>query len=300
MPAPSRSDDGSISGLPTVTTGGDALRVSAVKWDRKMKGGAHSHLLWCSDEELYVVKFLNNPQNSRVLVAEYLGTRLAALLGLPVPDCAFVEVSEGLIEKTPELTVADADGDYVPCLPGTQFGSKFVGGLMPGRSTDYLPEGLLAEVRNLQDFKGMLVFDKWTCNGDGRQAVFDKRPRQRRYKATFIDQGFCFGAGSWKFKDVPLRGVYVRNVPYTGVSGWESFEPWLSRLRMLEAQTVWEIARVIPPVWYGGVVSEMEELVERLLRWRARVPDLIESFRLSSRTPFPKWASVSALARPAL
>jgi hypothetical protein len=33
---------------------------------------------------------------------------------------------------------------------------------------DFLPEGPLAEVENLHDFAGMLVFDKWTCNTNGR------------------------------------------------------------------------------------------------------------------------------------
>ncbi len=275
---------------------GAGLTLSAVKWFRKMKGGAHSHLLWCSDEELYVVKFLNNPQTPRVLLAEYLGTKLAAMLGLPVPECAFVEVPKDLIESTPELTILGEGGEMVPCVSGTQFGSRLIGGLMPGRTMDYLPEDYLAEVRNIQDFIGMLVFDKWTCNGDGRQAVFDRRPRQRRYKATFIDQGFCFNAGAWRFNDLPLRGVYARNLPYADVFGWESFEPWLSRLRLLEAQAVWEIVRSIPPEWYGGATSEIEELIERLFRWRANVPDLIDSFRRSSRKPFPKWVSMSAFA----
>ena len=53
--------------------------------------------------------------------------------------------------------------------------------------------------------------DKWTGNCNGRQAVFERRPRERKYRATFIDQGFCFNAGEWTFPDSPLRGVYARN-----------------------------------------------------------------------------------------
>ena len=36
-------------------------------------------------------------------------------------------------------------------------------------------------------------------------------------------------------------------------------------------------------------MSEMEQLVELLLRRRARVPELVTTFRESSRQPFPKW-----------
>jgi hypothetical protein len=37
---------------------------------------------------------------------------------------------------------------------------------------DFVPDTLLHQVRNLSDFLGVLVFDKWVSNADGRQAVF--------------------------------------------------------------------------------------------------------------------------------
>jgi hypothetical protein len=56
------------------------------------------------------------------------------------------------------------------------------------------------EVRNLAEFAGMLAVDKWTGNCNGRQAVFERRPRERKYRATFIDQGYCFNAGTGRFR----------------------------------------------------------------------------------------------------
>ncbi len=265
------------------------MAVTALQQIRKMRGGAQSHLMLGSDGHAYVVKFQNNGQNLRVLAAELLATKLAGLLGLTVPHCDVVEVSEWLVSRTRELTVETPGGVEEPCRAGLQFGSRLVGGLMPGQTVDYLPETQLAEVRNLQEFAGMLVLDKWTSNANGRQAVFHKRPRQKRYEATFIDQGYCFCAGDWTLKDNPLRGVYGRNLPYAWVTGWGSFEPWMSRLEKLDPQAVWEIAEGVPPEWYGGAISEMEQLVEKLLARRARVPELIGAFRESSRAPFPNW-----------
>jgi hypothetical protein len=241
-----------------------------------------------ADGNAYVVKFQNNPQNLRVLANEMLATKLAAALGLTVPVCDVVEVSEWLVENTSELSLERADG-VERCKAGLQFGSRLVGGLMPGQTADYLPEQQLGDVKNLSEFAGMLVLDKWTCNSNGRQAVFHKRPRERRYQAAFIDQGYCFHAGDWSLSDAPLRGVYARNLVYGQVTGWESFEPWLSRMEKLEPETVWGIAEGVPPEWYGGSISEIEELVEKLLVRRSRVRELIDSFRVSSREPFPNW-----------
>jgi hypothetical protein len=101
---------------------------------------------------------------------------------------------------------------------------------MPGQVVDYLPEEQMAEVRNLGEFAGILALDKWTGNANGRQAVFARKQRERRYRAVFIDYGYCFHAGEWRFEDAPLRGVYYRNDVYREIAGWEAFEPWLTRL----------------------------------------------------------------------
>jgi len=62
---------------------------------RRMRGGAQSHLMRCSDGNYYVVKFQNNPQHRRILVNELLGTNLAKRLGLPTtPVAVVVDVSQ--------------------------------------------------------------------------------------------------------------------------------------------------------------------------------------------------------------
>jgi hypothetical protein len=119
--------------------------------------------------------------------------------------------------------------------------------------------------------------------------VFTRKTRERRYKAVFIDFGYCFHAGEWRFEDAPLRGVYYRNDVYREITGWESFEPWLTRMETMPAETVWAAANEVPPEWYGGDLSEMEALVEKLLARRSRIRELVEGFGKSDRRPFPKW-----------
>src|SRR5271166_5034186 len=82
--------------------------LRAVEQIRRMRGGAQSHLMRCSDGNYYVVKFQNNPQRRRILVNELLGTRLAARLG-PEHTCAY-----RILRYTPNL-VRD---EWVPSRVG--------------------------------------------------------------------------------------------------------------------------------------------------------------------------------------
>ena len=266
------------------------MAVQAVQHIRRMRGGAQGHLMLGADGHAYVVKFQNNPQHTRVLANELLASRLAAAVGLSAPEAELIDVSPWLVENTSDLEM-DLGKTRARCQPGLQFGSRFVGGLMPGHVVDYLPEEQLDEVRNRNEFAGILALDKWTANANGRQAVFTRRQRERRYQAVFIDFGYCFHAGEWRFEDAPLRGVYYRNAVYREITGWDSFEPWLSRLETLAAGIVWDAANEVPPQWYGGDQNEMEALVEKLLARRSRIRELIDAFGKSDRRPFPKWGA---------
>ncbi len=261
-----------------------------------MRGGAQSHLMRCDDQKYYVVKFQENPQHTRVLANELLATRLAARLGLPMPQVGVVEVSAELIGETQELVVELGRGRR-RCPPGRQFGAQYPGEPSSTQVFDFLPDEQLRAVENLSAFAGMLVFDKWACNTNGRQAIFLRPPAGARlrtgaspsYRALMIDQGFCFNAGEWNFPDAPLRGLYARSLVYDSVRGMESFDPWLSRLRRLDEEVLGEYGSEIPPEWYAGEFDELERLLEHLARRRARIPDLLLDAKKSYRHPFPNW-----------
>ncbi len=274
------------------------MAVGAVQAIRRMRGGAQSQLMLCDDGQLWVVKFQNNPQHLRVLANELIATRLAEAVGLRVPQTDVVEVSPWLVANTPDMLVDVGRGARERCAHGLQFGSRFVGGLMPGQVVDYLPEPQMEEVRNLGEFAGMLAVDKWTGNCNGRQAVFERKPRERKYRAVFIDQGFCFNAGEWTFPDAALRGVFPRNLVYARVRGWDSFEPWLSRIEEFPAKTLGTLMEAVPPEWYGGDWALLERLMETMLARRGKVRALITAFRESSREPFPNWGKAASVAVP--
>jgi hypothetical protein len=266
---------------------------AAVEHVRRMRGGAQSHLMRCTAKDkpdgYYVVKFQNNPQGLRILANELLGTRLAARIGLPAPVADVVEVCGELIALTEELVIQLGRG-RTACKAGAQFGSRYPRPPAEIAVYDFLPDEQLREVANLPDFCGMLVFDKWTCNTNGRQAIFFRVPGESRYQAQMIDQGFCFNAGEWNFPDAPLRGLYARHRVYEPVCGIESFEPWIARVETNMTETVLEeIASEVPPEWYGFEQDALDKLLEQLLRRRKIVRELVVSAWKSSAQPFPNW-----------
>jgi hypothetical protein len=254
-----------------------------------MRGGAQPQLMRCSDGGYYVVKFLDNPQHPRVLANEWLGSMLAARLGLPVPQAAIVDVPSELVDRSEDLVIQLARGRK-KLTGGRHFGSRYPGDPAEIAVYDFLPDEMLAEVENRQDFLGMLVFDKWTCNTNGRQVVFYRPDGGSRYFGLMIDQGFCFNAGDWDFPDAPLRGLYSRSMVYQSVTGMHSFAPWLDRLESRFGERVLdEIASEIPPEWYNSDQDALYQLLERLWARRRRVRDLLLTAKDTYRQPFPNW-----------
>ncbi len=265
--------------------------VRAVEFVRKMRGASQPSLLRCEDGENYVVKFRNNPQHVRVLANEMLASRLALLLGLPVPGPAYVDVSPELISGNPLLGFELGRGRE-PCLPGVHFGSRFPGPPAETLVMDFLPDRLLRRVASVDKvFVGALVFDKWTCNCDGRQVIFHRTADAEgpAWAAALIDQGFCFNDGEWNFPDSPIRSIYSRRVVYENVRGLESFEPFLSCVEDLDAAELEDSVRDIPEEWCGGEPEQLMRLAQRLFDRRRRVRQAIIDAKNSSLAPFPNW-----------
>jgi hypothetical protein len=248
-----------------------------------MRGGAQSHLLTASDGHAYVVKFANNPQSLRVLANEWLACSIGRALGLTIPEPAILYVPPELVESTPSLVI-QLSSSTLKCSHGMAFGSRFIS---EGEVFDYLPESILPCIENVEEFAGACALDKWLCNCDGRQAVFCRPKSKRKFRAHFIDFGYCFNAEQWDFPDRTLRGIYAHKLVYRGVSGWQSFEPWLSRIESFDLLKLWEIAADVPPEWVE--LDSLSHLVECIHSRREHVRDLIAAVRESSNNPFGAW-----------
>ena len=282
--SPNTARNGVRKKLPNRTNGVGNVSMKAVAHISQVRGGSQARIMLADDGRKFVVKFMGNPQCTRVLANDYMACRMARMIGLSVPEPVVIRVDEKtILEQQVTFTLA---GRAVAARPGLQFGSS----LVTGEVLDWLPGTMLGRVRNLKEFAGLLAFDKWTGNADGRQVVFHKGMRERKYTASFIDFGYCFNAGEWSFPDAPLRGVYGLNDVYERIESWDDFDPWLSRIERFPARQLQGVADEIPCEWYGER-AELQRLLGRLLERRNLVRKLIEDFRTSSRNPFPNWTT---------
>jgi hypothetical protein len=262
-----------------------------------MRGGAQAHLIESADGRFWVVKFSNNPQHRRILVNEWLAAALLHYLQLPAPAVAAVELDAEFLAANPEVHL-QLGSRRVEAALGPHFGSCFPGDPVRTAVYDFLPDALLLKMANGADFLGALVFDQWTANSDARQAIFVRdpvseppgSPPKMRFTARMIDHGYILAGPEWAFRDSPLLGLYHRPAVYASCTGWESFEPWIERVKSLPASVLDAALRSLPRQWIDGDEAALERLLEQLVRRRARIPALIEAVRESRAQPFPRWS----------
>jgi len=277
------------------------MPITARRHIRKMRGGAQSHLIEASDGRFYVVKFQNNPQHRRILVNELVSSVFLKYLQISSADAAVIEVGEEFLRENPGVSI-ELGSSKIPVSTGWQFGSLYPGDPARVAVYDFVPDALLHKVRNLEDFLGALVFDKWASNSDGRQAVFfrarvrewvplaaEAHPLTMGFIAMMIDQGFAFNGPEWNFVDSPVQGLYSRKQVYDAVTSLEQFEPWLERVIHFPEGVVDQACKQIPEEWLAGERDQLERMAEQLMRRRKRVPDLIRDARRAKVSPFSGW-----------
>src|SRR6266566_1830282 len=226
------------------------MYIKAIKHICRLRGGSQAQLMTADDGHEYVVKFKGNPPTTRVLANDYLAGHLARTIGLGVPEPVIIHVDvETIVETINECKIDfQFAGTQVAPTAGLQFGSRLI---VDEDVHDWLPSSWCGKIKNVKEFAGILAFDKWTGNADGRQLVFHKKRSQRKYTAAFIDFGYCFNAAEWSFPAFPLRGVYARHEMYAHIDSWNNFEPWLSRIERCPEADLLSIAQEIPSEWHG-------------------------------------------------
>ncbi|MEO8658508.1 MAG: HipA family kinase [Bryobacteraceae bacterium] len=276
------------------------MPVNAVRFVRKMRGGAQAHLIEADDGHFYVVKFVENPQHRRILVNEMIASVLLDYLQIVAPETAVVQVGDEFLRENPEVHIA-LGTRRTPPRPGWHFGSRFPGDPAKLAVYDFLPDAVIAKVENLSHFLAVLVLDRWAGNADARQSVFlrarvrqwspqtQTHPLKQGFVALMIDHGYLFGGPNWEFNDSPLQGLYFRPHVYESVRSLDDFQPWLDRVTHFPEDVIDQALKRLPPQWYSGEEDQLQRLMQKLMARRKRVPSLIEDSRGARSNPFPQW-----------
>jgi hypothetical protein len=172
-------------------------------------GGSRAQLLLCDDNHYYVVKFMGNPQGTRILANEYVVAKIAEFLAAPTPTVQLVEVEDFMVKnlnsslKPPPAFVS-----------GTQFGSSYLG----SSSTQVYPSNpeLMRKTANLEGWPAIVVLDSLVQNGDRKNehVLITLDNQTGKSKLWSVDHGHCLGVaagwGTLRAENVNLRPLIIR------------------------------------------------------------------------------------------
>jgi len=90
------------------------VSIKAVTHISQVRGGSQARLMLADDSRKFVVKFMGNPQCTRVLANDYLACRLARMIGLSVPEPVIILVDEEtILEQQVTFTLAGRQSPHV-------------------------------------------------------------------------------------------------------------------------------------------------------------------------------------------
>lgn len=232
--------------------------MKAVKLIRRLKGSSQPILAQADDDQLYVLKFLSNPQGPQVLANEALGTEAYRLAGLPVPDWQIVYVSEKFIDQNPDCWF-ESRNTFVRPVAGCCFGSLYLAGQPSESASDFLTDDILLSLKNRADFVTAAAVDLLLGEDDGRQAIFLKSD-DHFYEAFFIDHG------RGPMRDTEDGRSYVRYYdrrvyPPTRSEASNEIQKVLTEL---SAETVTDIFHGIPISWRLTGLPQFLSVLQRV------------------------------------
>ena len=225
------------------------------------------------------VKALGNPEGPHVLASEWVGSQLAALLGLPTLDFAIIRIDPDV-----ELPMAQAGN----AAPGPAFISRLDNGLSWGGAAD-----LLETVANKEAMSGLVVLDTWIRNRDrfcpgspprrNPDNVWLSRTGQRgrRTLLTAIDHTHCFGDGTHlttalasisTVRDDRIFGLFPEFEPYLDVDAFRRTSARLASVTKAQLEPMidsipgeWELPQNIRMAWLEMLTRRASYVADTLV-----------------------------------
>jgi len=229
-----------------------------------------------TDDGYFVVKWLENPQHRRILINEALCSELLTRIGIATPRWARIHVDARFLGDYPQAHIELHRGRG-EIRPGWHFGSRVPVSPELGAVYDFLPQGVIDRVRNRADFLKALVFDLWTDNRDGRQAIFH-RPANYGFRAEMIDHGhslgfdgvtWCLGHSAARPAWLGLAGLYC------SPQAERVYERSIRSIRRVTIADLKGSLEKVPREWICGDEAVLHSLFDTLTRREDRLPEML-------------------------
>lgn len=243
------------------------MQIVKANWaDEGIKNGCTKPYYVMCDDDIYVVKFMQNPEGLRVLANEYIGAKIAEILHLPLASPSIVEVDDDFVThygKQISLHV----GEEISA--GIHFGTKKVKKIYPITNS-----AMLQAARNIDIIPEVVLFDHWICNTDresnGGNLLFDAS----KMEVVVIDHTHAFDLGPiWTATDLRQRiGEGFRPFNMSGfvykklvlhIKGNNPFHRILDKMSRVTDDHLWDIISTVPLEW--GVTEEEKAVLHSYL-----------------------------------
>lgn len=178
---------------------------SVYNFKREIKNGVTKPVLISTENDKhYIIKFIHDDCNSKILFNELVSYRLACLLNIPVPECKLLKLSQDFIDRNQYLIDLNAK----PCIC---FASEYIKGMSA------VTPVLLANSLNIADIPKIILFDQLIMNEDRSTNPGNILYSVKEKKLIAIDHSHVFRNGMiWSYGEVSLMAddspIVIKNL----------------------------------------------------------------------------------------
>jgi hypothetical protein len=237
---------------------GGTSMLNAIKFIKAIDADSKPVLLRASDSRAYVTKWMFKERENRRLINEWIAAPVLRYMGAICPETAIIEVSEQFIKQNRAVLQAAFGKAFVNIKAGPVFASHF-----DEHAELVNNQPLLEHVVNITDFHAALVADVFLCQGDKRQAIFERVGR-RQYRARLIDNANALESVWWQFKTEP-NAVFADRAVYQTLTPI-ALEQYIEKLEAMPRSIIANSINQLPQCWIGSDRGQLEHVFKTLLQ----------------------------------
>jgi HipA-like kinase len=232
--------------------------LQAMKFINAIDADSKPITLRASDGNAYVTKWIFKRKENRRLVNEWLAVPVLRFMGTNCAEVAVIEISAQFIRQNHSALKAAFGPDFANLQPGPVFGSRIDEG-----AEQVANQPPLEQITNLSDFYAALVADVFLCQGDKRQAIFE-RTNKRQYRAKLIDNANALESTWWQFK-TEANAVYADKCVYRELTA-AILDRLIAQLQAMPRSVITNAVDQLPEAWIGVDRGRLQHVVRKLFQ----------------------------------